>query len=70
MIAYDKSLYSRQAIERAIEDYREIAHIFLTENKEEYLCEFREAQGEIELIQNEFSNYVLNLTIMMGGTEN
>ena len=70
MISFDKQIYCNAAVIQACEDYRQLADIRYFENKTQILCEINNPQADPELITNEFCNYVLNLTVMMGGTTN
>ena len=70
MISFDSQIYRRSAIRQACSDYHDLADIQYTENGNQVLCEINNPQGDPELIADEFSNYVLNLTVMMGGATN
>ena len=77
MITLDLSLYSNEAILRAIQDYVEIAHIEYQPKWEKnqaghsmpdhVSCIFHFTQYDLELTKSEFCNYVLELTVSSGG---
>ena len=77
MIAFDLSLYSEDAVLRAIQDYKGIAEIEykatqknpgLDNNAEKQIeCVISHSMYDIETTRLEFCNYVLSLTISMGG---
>lgn len=69
MIEFDKLIYLKSALEQACKDYSQLAVIQLFESEKKYICKVEKPQGNLELIQDEFCNYVLNMTVMMGGTE-
>ena len=69
MISFDKSIYSKAAIFQACDDYKELAKIKTIEGDNHVICEIVCQQNVAELIRNEFCNYVLNLTVMMGGAK-
>ncbi len=70
MISFDSSIYRREAVRQACADYRELADIRYSEKGGRILCEIRKPKGDPDLIADEFRNYVLNLTVMMGGAAN
>ena len=67
MIRFDASLYNRGAVMQAVEDYREIAEIAVRDRDGFCECELLRSQAEKELVELEFGNYVLNLSVMMEG---
>ena len=69
MISFDKSIYLKDAVIRACTDYMELANIKIKEQDGRIFCEMKNAKANPELITDEFSNYVLNLTVMMGGAK-
>ena len=68
MISFDSSIYQKKAMIQACSDYRELADIRCVERDGKVLCELRNPKGDEELIADEFCNYVLNLSVLMGGT--
>lgn len=64
IIQFDKSLYSEQAVKQAIDDYAPIAKIHISCTPEYYVCSIVQSNYPIETTVQEFSNYVLNLTVM------
>lgn len=67
MIAFDKEIYKKKAIEKAIVDYSHITQIHCIETEKNYECQVTSPRTDIQIIQHEFSNYVLNLTVAMNG---
>lgn len=67
MICFDKTIYHKAAILRACSDYIGLADIRLDEKNGQFCCEIRNPKGDPGQIADEFGNYVLNLTVMMGG---
>ena len=63
-IRFDKSLYSEKAIRQAIADYTSLAEISMTSSPESCVCTIVRSDYPIETTALEFSNYVLNLTVM------
>ena len=66
MISFDGSIYSKAAVEQACEDYKGIADISVAEKGGYLICDIRNPLGDLRLIESEFANYVLNLTVVMG----
>lgn len=59
-IRFNKKLYTRKAIETAIEAYDDLAEFLLTENDEYFLVNIAKVNSEIgDVIGDEFSNFVL-----------
>lgn len=67
MISFDSSIYLVSAVERACADFHNLADIRITLKGKLIFCEISNPRGDLALICDEFSNYVLNLTVMMGG---
>lgn len=63
-IEFDKSIYAEKAVKKAIEDYASIAEIKLTYKSESCVCSIFWSKYPIEKTALEFSNYVLNLSVM------
>ena len=63
-IQFDKSIYSETAVKQAIEDYTSIAEINMISTPESYICSINQSDYPMETTALEFSNYVLNLTVM------
>ncbi len=70
MISFDGSIYLKEAVKKACRDYQSIADIRMTENNGLICCSIQNPRADPERIRDEFGNYVLNLTVMMGGSEN
>ena len=64
IIQFDKSIYMEAAVRQAINDYASIAEIKMTSTSECCICSINRSDYPIELTALEFSNYVLNLTVM------
>ena len=59
-IRFNKKLYSRKAIEIAIEAYDNLAEFLVTENDEYFLVNITKVNSEVgDAIGDEFSNFVL-----------
>lgn len=58
---YAKAIYTRDAIESAIQDYTHIARIELTENQTHYICRFRNCVVAVQRVICEFNNYLIEL---------
>ncbi len=59
-IKFNKNLYNRQAIERAIADYQGLAVFALTEDEQYFQVALCEIDNEVgDKIEDEFANYVL-----------
>lgn len=59
-IKFDKKLYNKNAIEAAIQDYREVADFDLAEGDNLYTVKISKIDKEVEkIIKDEFCNYVL-----------
>ena len=63
-VQYDKSIYSETAIKKAIVDYSNLAEIELYNTPECFICSINHSDYPMEITAMEFSNYVLNLTVM------
>ncbi len=70
MISFDKGIYLKDAVIQGCHDYENIATICYKETSEQIFCEIMCSHNELEQIENEFGNYVLDLSVMMGGTNN
>ncbi len=61
-INFNKKIYSRQAIKKAIKDYKHLADFEINQNKSYFLIRAGNIQSGLKKIfQDEFSNYVLSL---------
>lgn len=63
-IEFDKAIYSENAVKQAIHDYASIADIELVDTQERSICSINRSVYPIETTLLEFSNYVLNLSVM------
>ena len=58
---FTKHFYDREAISMGISAYKDLADIRLSEDNNYYFCEIISCRYDIELVLNEFSNYVLGM---------
>jgi len=59
-IRFNKSLYSRAALESAIVDYQGLAVFVLREDENYFVVNLQDIDNEVvERIEDEFANYVL-----------
>ena len=58
---YTKIFYSQEALNKAINDYKKIAKIKLLEDGGYYKCEFFQSAVAIQIVINEFNNYLIEL---------
>ncbi len=63
---FDKDIYSIKAIKVAISDFQSIAKISYTEKEEYCICTMQSDRLPITTLKNEFSNYVLEMTVKIG----
>lgn len=63
-IEFDKTIYSEKAVRQAINNYATIANIEMINTPESYVCSINQSVYPIETTLLEFSNYVLNLSVM------
>lgn len=63
-VEFDKAIYSEKAIKQAILDYESIADIEMNNTPERYVCSIKRSDYPMETTMLEFSNYVLNLSVM------
>ena len=59
-----KEIYRREVIERAIDDYRELATIVLTSETDYWLCAFETTVGATATTVREFENYLIALSAL------
>ena len=57
----DKCIYTNIAIRKAISDYKKIASIRQLPNEHSILLEINDSVVDIDLLKNEFCNYVLQV---------
>lgn len=60
-VLFDKGIYSLVAIDRAIKDYRELAHIERIEEEQQMCCIFNKCRYDIDITIKEFCNYVIDI---------
>ena len=58
-----KKIYDRDSIQEAIEDYKEICKMELSQEVEYYCLAISEAKVDLELVKQEFTNYVIGLGV-------
>lgn len=63
-VVFDKNLYYETAVRRAIDDYSELAEIKMTSTPDSCVCSIIRSDYPLETTTLEFSNYVLNLSVM------
>lgn len=61
---FDKAIYSEEAVRQAISDYASIADIEMINTPEKCVCSINRSDYPVETTILEFSNYVLNLSVM------
>jgi len=64
-ILFNKELYELEAINRARKDYEHIAGIKVEAAGNYYLCQIHECSMDIDIVKNEFANYVLAMSIKL-----
>ena len=63
---FSKYFYNELILKRAIKDYQSIAKISLCEKTDAFECSFDSDNIPVELVINEFNNYLIEL---LNGTE-
>lgn len=58
----DNNIYSRYIVEKAINDYSEVAKIILGIKKEKMICKFSDSIYDVEKTIKEFENYIIDLS--------
>ena len=66
IVEFDKTIYSEKAVRQAITDYAGFAEIELTITPAACVCSIVRSDYSMEETVLEFSNYVLNLSVMSG----
>lgn len=62
-VRFNKKIYSKEAIEEAIEIYKELAKFKLKETKNYFVLEMKNILPKLKpIFKDEFCNYVLALT--------
>ena len=56
---YAKTIYTKSAIERAVNDYKNICKIIITEENDSYSLNFSKCIYDETLTTNEFDNYLI-----------
>lgn len=58
-----KKIYDRNSIQEAMKDYKEICRIEFSQKEEYYCLVISEAKADLELVKQEFTNYVIGLGV-------
>ena len=66
IVEFDKTIYSEKAVKQAIADYAGLAEIEMTSTPIACVCSVVRSDYPMEITVLEFSNYVLNLSVMSG----
>ncbi|MBU2579529.1 HxsD-like protein [Patescibacteria group bacterium] len=62
LIQFNKKIYPKSVIKRAIKDYSGLADFTLEQNENYFLVEITNAPFELKnVFEDEFSNYILSL---------
>jgi len=61
-LSLPKAIYSVDAVQRAICDYRAICRIHLDEQEERIVCVITESVANLPLTAREFANYLIELS--------
>ncbi len=62
LLRFNKKIYPKLAIKKAVKDYRDLANFKVEQNKNYFLVKIRKIKPELkDVFQDEFSNYVLSL---------
>lgn len=64
IVKFDKALYSYRAIRQAIIDYSSVADIDIIDSDDSFICSINKSRYDMGVTKLEFSNYVLNLSVM------
>lgn len=63
-INFSRKIYSRQAIEKAMEDFQNLARFYLEEKEDYYVVSMKDIDPEVQdSIRDEFCNYVIYIMI-------
>ena len=62
-IQFDLSIYSSKAVTQAVKDYESIADIQVEINDSVCSCHFSQSKYDLVMTSDEFSNYVLELSV-------
>lgn len=58
-LRFNKSIYSRQALEKSIKAYKNLAKFSLKEDRDYFILESKNSGNNDEILEKEFKNYVL-----------
>ena len=56
-----KEIYSKAAVEQAIQDYALLADVQLSETDTHFVCQFLRTTYDATITANEFENYIIDL---------
>lgn len=62
-----KEIYLRNAVEEAVDAFKNLAEIILEESENYYCLSFTNCKADPCITIKEFGNYVLNMTIQSAG---
>ena len=60
-ISFNKKVYRKDCVLRAIDDYAYIANISFSEHDGYYICNFSNTKYDLEVTKKEFTNYLIEL---------
>jgi len=62
ILSFNKKIYSKQAVQKAIKDYADLADFLFAQNKKYLLVKVKNIRPELKkTFPDEFSNYILSL---------
>lgn len=62
LLQFNKKIYSKTAIKKAIKDYNSLANFEVEQNKNYFLVEITKIKPELKnIFRDEFSNHILSL---------
>ena len=62
-VKFDKSIYSKRAVQESIKEYADIAKFNFAESESDYICRIIHSIYPVNITILEFSNYVLGITV-------
>ena len=64
ILRFDENIYSEKAIIAAIRDFLPIADIGVVKDSGFYICTITRSKFDMQKTAHEFSNYILDLSVM------
>lgn len=61
IIKFDLNIYDQKCLEKAIEDFSQIAEIVPEKNGDTIICKLLKSKTDIDITACEFSNYIIDL---------